>query len=390
MTASTLECVMEKGPQQGTLEAYVQTMSLKEELPGYLQKMIGAIFDDKPELLRAILKSAEDIPPWLIEFADEDLKVNPQTKLFSMFQLAKRCKAWGCIEVLAKIWADFDVAELLGPTLVHAYEEYGELPGGDPRGAELEAFFSATNKGFAKGVNGNLQSQEMIYPSYDVEHQRAASFILLDFSKHALRSTKFSGPENARLALRQRAMGAIASGDAKALGVVLEGLRANASALKGRISLDQENLSQTEIETLLTMSVACMEPDCTVAVLKKLVSFSRRRKAERMDMLKAAFGPIAIFLGSLEARLGALSRSPDPLVVQALCEEFAGLLCQVDDIPIITGLRQRSENPLSVMLPCLMQALDQAEANIVGLQIREELDHDKHEVVAMPRERVRL
>ena len=54
-------------------------------------------------------------------------------------------------------------------------------------------------------------------------------------------------------------MGAIASGDAKALGVVLEGLRSNASALKGAISLDEESLSRTEIETLLTMSVAWMQ-----------------------------------------------------------------------------------------------------------------------------------
>ena len=165
----------------------------------YLERMIGAIFDDKPELLKAILKSAQDIQPWLIEFADEDLKVNPQTKLFSMFQLAKRCNAWRCIEMLAKIWADFEVEELLESTLVPAYEEYGELSDGDSRGAELEAFFKATNKGFANGVNGNFQSQEMIYPSYNVDHQRAATFILLDFSRHVLRSKKLSGAENARV-----------------------------------------------------------------------------------------------------------------------------------------------------------------------------------------------
>jgi hypothetical protein len=386
MTATTLE----SRPQRDTLEAYVPTMCLKEERPEYLQKIIGSIFDDKPELLSATLKSAEDIPPWLILFTDEDLKVNPQAKLFSMFKLAMRCKAWGCIAVLAKVWADYEVAHMLESTFVPAYEEYGELPDGDPRGAELEAFFSATNKGFATGVNGNLQSEEMIYPSYSVDHQRAASFILMDFSKHALRSKKFSGPENARLALRQRAMGAIASGDAKSLGVVLEGLRANASALKGAISLDQESLSRTEIETLLTMTVACMEPECTVAVLSKLVLFSRRGKVGRMEMLKAAFGQIGIFLAALEVRLDAMSRSPDPLVVQALCEVVASLLCQVGDIPIITGLRQREGNQLNVMLPCLMQALDHAAANIVGMQIREAVDREEDEVVEMPRERVRL
>jgi hypothetical protein len=372
------------------LEAYVPTMCLKEERPEYLEKIIGSIFNDKPELLNATLKSAEDIPPWLIMFTDEDLKVNPQAKLFSMFKLAMRCKAWGCIAVLAKVWADFEVEQMLESTLVPAYEEYCELTDGDPRGADLEAFFKATNKGFANGVNGNLQSEEMLYPFYNVDHQRAASFILLDFSKHVLRSKKLSGAENARVALRQRAMGAIASGDANALGVVLEGLRANASALKGAISLDQKNLSRTEIETLLTMSVACMEPECTVAVLTKIVSFSRRRKVGRMEMLKAAFGQIGIFLAALEVRLDAMSRSPDPLVVQALCEVVAGLLCQVGDIQIIEGLRQQRGNQLNVMLPCLMQALDHAAANIVGMQIREELDHDEHEVVAMPRERVRL
>jgi hypothetical protein len=390
MTASTPKNVMAQGPQQDTLEAYVSKKSLKEEIPGYLERMIGAIFDDKPELLKAILKSAQDIQPWSIEFADEDLKVNPQAKLFSMFDLAKRCKAWGCIEMLAKIWADFDVEQMLESTLVPAYEEYGELSDGDTGGAELEAFFKATNKGFAKSANGNLQSNEMIHPAYHAAHQRAASFILLDFSKHVLRSKKLSGAENARVALRQRAMGAIASGDANALGVVLEGLRANASALKGAISLDQESLSRIEIETLLTMSVACMEPECMVAVLAKLVSFSRRRKVGRMEMLRAAFGQIGIFLAVLEVRLDATSRSPDPLVVQALCEVVAGLLCQVGDIQIIEGLRQRRGNQLNVMVPCLMQALDHAAANIVGMQIREELDHDEHEVVVMPRERVRL
>lgn len=368
----------------------------------YAVSLVYAVWKNDPILLMKVLDS-QDVNPWDVTFVNDGLSWESPDQ-HTLVEFAARNKSWGCVAVLIQHYYDCRQGNIVGSEMSPVLIEYENATDPD-RIAYAEGMMRALNKGVASylATQGSLDAVHM--PAHLNYCHKSCRFLFKDFSMTKFGNKKTVGPiENKRLDLRQKAMFAISVGDVKALGETLDILKINAVAYEAAKRQGHDSLTTSEMNSFISAALSCGHTECAVKIIAKAVEFkkaeswaSAARKKIDGDYLKVLviedakeqFEMISNMAKDVDLHQNAANSTPASEIQAAIGKAISSVLITVDDMGYINEVKKRSEESLTVMKDCVIQACARAASQIEKMEIESSLPANT-EMVSLPRERVRL
>ncbi len=349
----------------------------------FTQQLVASIVEDNAQLLTTLFAQTELVKSWQVNLADDGLGLDSPSQ-FNLLEFAKRKRAMDCASKLVDLWLSEqkvdEIMEVLHPT-------FAALEASFERGSACEEsmeFIKACNAGAFRRSVAMERPDVFTHPLYMLNFPEAIRFTINDYSNFKGVSKKFNILVNKRVALRQRALKAVANGDANDLGHTLEAMRSNAIATMSKKEVHCP-VFNTEVEILISMAIACHHLSCVDTVIQKYLSFDQ--STEKFSKLEIINECIDI----LESRCQSMNEPP----LESLGVILKKYLCKViEEIPdgllFIPELRDQYERNTPMLRDVLLNACDTVKARIESKMIMAVAKQPNAVAIAMPSKQVRL
>lgn len=358
-------------------------MALGEDKSWFTPQLVNAILIDDEKMLRNLFRQNQLVKAWQFDFADDGLGLDSPTR-FSLLEFAKRQQAWNCVSALVSQWiVDAKIPEILD-VLSPAFETLERSFDCGSECGDSKAFITACNVGVFRWDAALDTPEPCVNPLYLMDFPKATSFLLNDFSTFKVASKKASILVSKRLALRQRAIKAVANDDIADLGHALDALHSNAIAALSKNEGASSAFSR-EMEILLSASIACRHFSCVDIIIRKYIALA---------ISSEKFAKLEIFIACMDILDGRCDCMDEPPLESLSALAINHLLPIIeklgDGLASIPALRNKFDQEMPMLRGVLVHACDAVKARIESKLIQAAAVNANVATIAMPAKRVRL